>query len=97
MKRIFVLLILAFLVLGAAASVYADGSDESQTPVLPQGTAPELVKPEEATPEAADPQPRGAVRGYVRGHARIGPRVGHRQPVGSRVSGSFRPIGLMSS
>jgi len=52
-KRIFVLLILAFLVLGAAASAYADGADESQTPVLPENAAPEPVQPGEATPRAS--------------------------------------------
>jgi len=70
-KRIFVLLILVFLVLGAAASVYADGVDESQTPALPEGIAPEPVQPGEATPKATDPQPRGAVRGYARGRVHV--------------------------
>ena len=83
MKRIFVLLILVFLVLGAAASVYADGTDQSQTPVLPEGIAPEPVQPGEATPKADDPQPRGAVRGHVRG------RVYVRVPAPARTQGEW--------
>ena len=71
MKRIFVLLILVLLVLGAATSVYADGTDESQTPVLPEGIAPEPMQPEDAAQKAADPQPRGATRGYVRGRVHV--------------------------
>ncbi len=71
MKRIFVLLILALVVLGAAASVYADGTDESQAPVLPEGTAPEFVQPEEVTPKATDPRSRGAVRGYAHGRIHV--------------------------
>ena len=83
MKRIFVLLILVCLVLGAAASVYADGTDQSQTPVLPEGIAPEPVQPGEATPKADDPQPRGAVRGHVRG------RVYVRVPAPARTQGEW--------
>lgn len=72
MKRTLVLLVLAFLVLGVAASVYADGNDESQPPVLGEGTAPAPVQPEEAAPKDQS-QPSGAPRGGIshRRHVRV--------------------------
>ena len=65
-KRILVLLIVVFLALGAAASVYADGTDESQQPVPPETVAPELVQPGQATPKSAEqPAARGRIRNRV--------------------------------
>lgn len=71
MKRIFVLLILALLVLGAAASVYADGTDESQPSVLPETVAPGPVQPGEATPKSTEQQPRGAARSWMRNRVQV--------------------------
>jgi len=70
-KRILVLLILVCLALGSAASVYADGIDESQPSALPEVAAPEPVQPGEAAPKSAEQLPRGAERGPIRGRVKV--------------------------
>lgn len=71
MKRILVLLILVLLAVGAAASVYADGIDESQPPALPEAVTPGPVQPGEGTPKSEEQQPRGAARGWIRNRIQV--------------------------
>ena len=79
MKRILVLLILVLLAVGAAASVYADGIDESQPPALPEAVTPGPVQPGEGTPKSEEQQPRGAARGWIRNRIQVlVPRSGER-------------------
>ena len=75
MRRVSVVLILAFLVLAASTAVFADGVEEVQPPetVAPEASRPEASRPEVSRPEVLPPGelPFGAARGRIRGRAPV--------------------------
>ncbi len=85
MRRILVFLAIACLLLGAAASVFADGTEEVKPPAQPESAAPQPAQPEA---KALGPAKRPSasmsnlVRVRGRNHARaLGPMQGVRCPL----------------